>query len=168
MISKKKILEWHYKNTDECNMGCDADEWHKRCWRCGYVRPLERCHVIPNSLDGIDEPQNYVLLCNHCHQEAPNVANKDYMMEWICNTSISSYDTFWELRNIFDEVSNDISVHFGHGNKPNRATQEWAAKEFLNRIGDKKYLLMLGDGQNFFNSLKYTIDIVDSKQTKDA
>ena len=157
MISIKKILEWHYKNTDECGMGCDADEWHHRCWRCGYIRPLERCHVVPDSLDGIDEPQNYVLLCHECHHEAPNVNDNEFMMEWIRKTSLSSYDSFWLLRESFDEVMNDISVHFGHGNKPNKATQEWAVKKFMEKVGDRQYLLSGQNGINFKNSLEYRV-----------
>tara|TARA_R110000782_G_C14523538_1_gene381391 strand:+ start:42 stop:524 length:483 start_codon:yes stop_codon:yes gene_type:complete len=154
-ISKKKILEYHYKNTDECVLGCDADEWHHRCWRCGYIRNLERCHIIPKSLGGKNTPDNYVLLCNDCHQEAPNVKDETFMFEWIENTCISTYNTFWDLRNIFQETLKECSTHFGHGNKLNKSSKEWAYNEFIKKLGKKKYYLIGKNGENFINSLKY-------------
>jgi len=155
MISKNKILDYHYKNTDECGMGCDADEWHKRCWRCGYERDLERCHIIPKSIGGQDIPKNYVLLCNDCHQEAPNVNDEKFMFEWIEKTCISSYDTFWHLRDVFKQTLNECSTHFGHGHKLNQSSKEWVSNEFIKKLGKKKYCLIGKNGENFINSLNY-------------
>jgi len=154
-ISKKQILEYHYKNTDECGLGCDADEWHHRCWRCGYIRDLERCHIIPKSLGGKNTPDNYVLLCNNCHQEAPNVNDKKFMFEWIENTCISSYDIFWLLRDTFRDVVNETSTHFGHGHKMNNSTRQWAANKIVDKLGKNTYYLVGKNGENFRNSLKY-------------
>lgn len=155
-ISKDKILQWHYKNTDECGLGCDADEWHHRCWRCGYIKDLERCHIIPDSLGGKNIPSNYVLLCNACHQEAPNVNDKKFMFEWIKTTCISSYDTFWCLRDSFEEVMIETSTHFGHGHKLNNSTLDWVVNKFREKIGKNKYSLLVGKNQiNFIKSLEY-------------
>jgi 5-methylcytosine-specific restriction endonuclease McrA len=127
--TKKQIVEWAIRNLDECGMGCDANEYHRRCWRCGYVRNTERCHVIPHSLGGPDEPHNYRLLCNDCHQEAPNVDSPTAMDEWIRDTSVSTYDTFWEIRKVTKSVMDKTSIHFGHKGL-NHSTREWVLKEF--------------------------------------
>ena len=143
---KQDILDYHYKNTCESNMGCDADEWHRRCWRCGYIRNLERCHIIPRSLNGSDTPENYVLLCNECHQEAPNVSDKNYMIEWIKKTSVCYYDVYWSLRKLSEKLINlfnKTSIHFGQGEKINDSTREWLKQSFLDSIGD--YIPMIKD-----------------------
>jgi hypothetical protein len=127
--TKKQIVEWAIRNLDECGMGCDADEYHCRCWRCGYVRNTERCHVIPHSLSGPDEPYNYRLLCSECHQEAPNVADPSAMDKWIRDTSVPTYDTFWEMRGIMESIMKKTSTHFGHKGI-NDSTKEWVLEEF--------------------------------------
>ena len=46
-------------------------EWDDKdiCWGCGFkTEYLQRCHIIPHSLNGVDEPNNYVLLCKQCHK----------------------------------------------------------------------------------------------------
>jgi hypothetical protein len=134
-MTKKQILEYHYKNTDECGMGCDADEWHHRCWRCGYIRDLEKCHIIPKSLGGnCNDPSNFVLLCNMCHQEAPNVNNNYEMWRFIEDTSIASYNCFWNYREILSKSLKKCSHHFGHGGKMNKTTKKWLADDILRQI----------------------------------
>jgi hypothetical protein len=67
--TKKQIVEWAIRNLDECGMGCDADEYHCRCWRCGYVRNTEMMNLITTD----------------CY--APNVIKKHLMLlirvQWI-------------------------------------------------------------------------------------
>lgn len=53
------------------------------CWKCGWARRLQRCHIVPDSLDGEDEPGNLVLLCYPCHLAAPDVLDRNAMWEWI-------------------------------------------------------------------------------------
>ena len=120
----KQIVEWAQHNLNECHMGSDADEFATRCWRCGYDdKPLERCHVIPHSLGGKDEPSNYRLLCGTCHKEAPNVADPKAMDKWIQKTSLPFYDRFWHVREVFDTGMKKASVHWGE--KLNASTKEW-------------------------------------------
>jgi hypothetical protein len=135
--TKKQIVEWAIRNLDEGGMGCDADEYHCRCWRCGYVRNTERCHVIPHSLSGPDEPYNYRLLCSECHQEAPNVADPSAMDKWIRDTSVPTYDTFWEMRGTMESIMKKTSTHFGHKGI-NGSTKEWVIKEFSKEWNKKQ------------------------------
>lgn len=60
----------------------------KHCWNCGWkTNHLQRCHIVPHMLGGEDTPSNYVLLCNQCHNEAPDVKNPSYMWQWIVSNN---------------------------------------------------------------------------------
>ena len=125
---KKEIIEYYNKTLSDFDLGVDVADIANRCWRCAYERRLERCHIIPHSLGGKDIPSNYVLLCNQCHQEAPNVNDSKHMFEWIKRTKVSFYDSYWRCRELAEELRNlfnQTSVHFGHGNKINESTENW-------------------------------------------
>lgn len=62
----------------------NMDEAVSRCWCCGRVSSgLQRCHIIPKSLGGTDEPSNVIPLCNVCHDMAPDVACSEAIWYWI-------------------------------------------------------------------------------------
>jgi hypothetical protein len=130
--TKKQIVEWGMKNIDEVGYPVDASEMDTRCWRCGYERNTERCHVIPDSLEGEDTPSNYRLLCHDCHLEGPNVNDPNAMDEWIRSTGVGMYDTFWKIREIWKSCWEDITYHWGENF--NDSTLEWLSKEFLKRL----------------------------------
>lgn len=94
----KEIVEYWSKHQDECGLSVDWREAHERCWRCGYKKRLQKCHIIPDSLGGKDEPSNLVLLCARCHIDAPNVESKTFMWDWVRANGTSIYDTFWFIR----------------------------------------------------------------------
>lgn len=96
----KDIVEYWAAKTNECGLGVDWAEAHYRCWRCGYKSSLQRCHIIPHSLGGLDHPSNLVLLCVRCHREAPNHSNPKYMWIWLRATCASFYDTYWIQRGL--------------------------------------------------------------------
>lgn len=95
--SIEEIVDYWCGRIDECTLSVDWSEAHERCWRCGCKRKLERCHIIPHSLGGKDEPSNLVLLCRRCHAEGPNVASVDIMWDWLQAYKASFYDTFWGI-----------------------------------------------------------------------
>jgi len=95
---KKEIVDYWVLLQDECGLSVDWAEAEERCWRCGYIANLQRCHIIPESLGGKDEPSNLVLLCPRCHIDAPNVESKTFMWDWIRANGTPFYDTFWNLR----------------------------------------------------------------------
>ena len=134
--TKEQIVDWGMKNIDEIGFPVDASEMNTRCWRCGYERNTERCHVIPDSLKGKDIPSNYRLLCHDCHLENPNVNDPDAMDIWIRSTSVGMYDTFWKIREIYASVWDDATYHWGE--KLNYSTKEWMGKAFLKRLRKNK------------------------------
>ena len=96
--TKKEIVDYWEQIEDECDLSVDWAEAEERCWRCGCERRLQRCHIVPETLGGKDEPSNLVLLCERCHIDAPNVESKTFMWDWIRANGTSFYDTFWNLR----------------------------------------------------------------------
>ena len=103
---KQEIVDYWTNRQYEQDMGCDWSEAHERCWRCGYKKKLERCHILPDALEGKDDPSNLILLCSGCHVEAPNVTDSEYMWEWIKNTNVGFYDKFW-LDRFIKEYTNE-------------------------------------------------------------
>lgn len=93
-----EIIDYWIKFEDECDLNFDWSEADIMCWRCGCKRKLQKCHIIPYSLGGKDEPSNLVLLCNECHEEAPNVESSTFMWDWIKSFHNPFYDTFWQNR----------------------------------------------------------------------
>ena len=93
-----EIIAYWEQHVDECGLSVDWAEAGSHCWRCGYEKNLERCHIIPDSLGGKDEPSNLVLLCKRCHAEGPNVADPEIMWDWIRAYGVPLYGTFWIIR----------------------------------------------------------------------
>ncbi|WP_206854673.1 HNH endonuclease [Candidatus Enterococcus mangumiae] len=136
------IVSYWVTKVYEGDLSVDFSEAHERCWRCGYQKKLERCHIIPHSLGGKDIPSNYVLLCKRCHIDNPNVSDPEIMWDWLKAYKADFYDTFWAFqgmieykkiygisfqqelinRNIEDRIVADIfkdqfknaSIHFGN------------------------------------------------------
>ena len=104
--TKEKIISYWSKKVDESELSIDFTEASERCWRCGYKSVLHRCHIIPDSLGGKDNPSNLVLLCRRCHIEAPNINDKDFFWDWLKAQKVSLYNTYWTIRGVkeYEEV----------------------------------------------------------------
>ena len=158
--TKEAIISYWAKHQDECGLSVDWAEAGERCWRCGCERSLDRCHIIPDSLGGKDEPENLVLLCKRCHADGPNVADPEIMWDWIRAYGVSFYDTFWgcegmreykfiygykfrsALRYILDHSENELDE---------RKMQEYISKE-IKSLADRSRVHF---GQNYWNTATY-------------
>ncbi|MFC8336038.1 HNH endonuclease [Streptomyces rubiginosohelvolus] len=49
------------------------------CWQA----PVERAHVLPESLGGSNDVRNFALLCPRHHREAPDVADAEAFWSWV-------------------------------------------------------------------------------------
>jgi hypothetical protein len=151
-ITHQKIVDYWADNQSECGLSIDWAEAHKLCWRCAHKRQLQRCHIIPRSLGGPENPSNLVLLCAQCRSEAPNVDDSNFMWVWLRAHAVEFYGTYWYERGFkeyeyifgkkpFSEVENPeifmpeiqlamktyiskTSTHWGQG-KINPATVAW-------------------------------------------
>jgi len=97
-VTPKEILDYWKERIYEGDLGVDISEGLEHCWRCGCKKVLHKCHIIPESLGGVTEASNLILLCGVCHGEAPNVNNKKTIFRWIQQTKKDTYNTFWILR----------------------------------------------------------------------
>jgi len=155
-------IEYWSKLIDESFLGVDWCEADVYCWRCGCNTPFHKCHIIPQSLGGNDDPSNIIPLCSRCHCEMPDVLDSKFVFEWIKDDHGNVYGTFWNNKSIkplellikrlcdtgipfSKEILNKwlakTSVHFhpiaGGINKT--SSKSWAIKNAL--------LEMLGDSQ---------------------
>lgn len=144
---KDAVAYWE-ERIYEGDIGCDWDEAEVRCWRCGYLRACQKCHIVPQSLGGSDEVSNLIPLCADCHDEMPNVKDEGEVWRWIKADHGCVHDTYWTLRAIeqsglspdelacFDPTKltstmEEVSHHFGqlHGrSRLSVATLAWAVK----------------------------------------
>lgn len=100
----KQIADYWVSHSEICEtkLNFDWSDAYSHCWNCGDNKKrksnvsLEKCHIIPHSLGGLDEPSNYVLLCKSCHESAPNTSNPNDMWDWIKSNFIpfSFTDTY--------------------------------------------------------------------------
>jgi hypothetical protein len=109
---KQAVAYWSRK-VDESSIGCDFDEADVRCWRCGYLRKCQKCHIVPKSLGGPDSVSNIIPLCADCHDEMPNVADPAEVWAWIARDHGNMYETYWVMRAIaMSGVSQDQMASF--------------------------------------------------------
>ena len=77
------------------------DKSAPECWACGLIvndiedfsdlkslwnsigSSLQKCHIIPKALGGTYEEENIFLMCDNCHQEAPNTTSRDAFINWV-------------------------------------------------------------------------------------
>ena len=84
MKTKKKTLK--LKTT----IKAIAEHWDRppnECWACHYIfkdtKGISRCHIIPAFEEGLDVPDNYLLLCSGCHKLHPDTAPREFQLKWL-------------------------------------------------------------------------------------
>jgi len=94
---REAIRDYWFGVYDETDMNVDWCDALDRCWRC-TGQPggnLDRCHIIPNALDGTATPENLVLLCRRCHEEARSTDfDPSAMWTWIRSARRDYYGAF--------------------------------------------------------------------------
>lgn len=134
--TKEEICKYWFSRIDESELSVDASEALERCWRCGSERSLERCHIIPRSLGGEDVPSNYVLLCERCHLENPNVDDPEILWDWLKAYKENHYGRFW-INRALEEYERIYKRKFKDDIAPfNQYLTDEEAKEFLDEEMD--------------------------------
>jgi hypothetical protein len=70
------------------------------CWACGASPPVRekqyrpyRCHIEQYLPDKLDQPDNFILLCDRCHREQPDALPKEILKYWLATReSKTQYD----------------------------------------------------------------------------
>lgn len=98
----------HWLEHQAPNSGMVPDINRPACMACGWFprknvsrsihkawsqAGLERCHIIPHALGGSADPANLVLMCRECHVDSPDVADREFMLEWIARREDGTYFT---------------------------------------------------------------------------
>jgi hypothetical protein len=63
---------------------------------------LEKAHIVPFSLKGGNEPDNFFLLCSACHKLAPTTIFKEDLLTWASNQS--------EVKRKFERLMEEMKV----------------------------------------------------------
>ena len=104
----KACWNYHSQYIDELDVAPDWGDWKtdwNMCWCCGYrTSHLQKCHLTPKSLGGINEESNIIPLCAQCHDQAPDVLDPEVMIDWIKNNKNAlsgfgqgRYNHLWDL-----------------------------------------------------------------------
>lgn len=118
------------------------------CWQA----PVERAHVVPESLGGSNDVRNFALLCPRHHREAPDVADAEAFWSWVDYACERDGHMKWEgvppellarmehvglrvetsgpvrksLRH-FDRVRDELVRHYGWGPEDFAGGYHWGA-----------------------------------------
>ena len=141
LAARKKAPGWiakcvaHWEALlDECDLGVDFADADIRCWRCGHMRKLQRCHIIASSLGGEDTENNIVPLCTSCHDEMPNVGDAGAVWEWIKRTKSTFYDSFHIQRGM--DLAKSLGVELNRiDQKSLRYLMEWTSRHWMQNGG---------------------------------
>lgn len=161
----KDIIEyWRIHEKDDCP-NFDWSEADRICWRCGYERKLQRCHIIPDPLGGKDEPSNFVLLCVECHAEAPNVESPTFMWDWIKSYNYPLYNTSLNIR-AAEDYERIYKVSFLEELKKRNIVTDHALYKFWNlKAGKTSYHFghPYGNVSTLAGKYKMHLDAFDAK-----
>jgi hypothetical protein len=101
----------YWVNQQNCPWDGFLDE--PACFACGFFKDdsskstswttwtkagnngLERCHIIPHSLGGSNTVDNFVLLCKKCHDLSPDIADSQFLFDWMKNCPRSFFGSHW-------------------------------------------------------------------------
>lgn len=96
--SKNEIVEAWSNEIESGSVNVTLKNAHTTCWRCGVKKRLDRCHIVPHSKGGADVPNNFVLLCKHCHFDNPNLDRVDVIWDWLRAYKLDEGQSFWLMQ----------------------------------------------------------------------
>lgn len=91
------VIDWGEPSCWACNRPIGDDSWIKpnglaaeteeevkAIWNHRSVTSkLNRCHIVPKALGGNGEADNLFLMCECCHKESPDTANREAFFRWV-------------------------------------------------------------------------------------
>ncbi len=139
----KEIVLYYQNILDEKEFNIDISDLQYRCWNCGEIKKVFRCHIVPSSRGGKDEPSNYVLLCKKCHEQAPNSSNPEIMWDWIKSNKKNCNDMYLgnlicdEFQRVYSKNLLD-EIYYRFHDKENELIQQFNKniKDFSTHLGD--------------------------------
>ena len=90
-------VDWEVPICFACRAFCGSDreitgvyrskQWFSNIYAAWEKAKLERCHIITDSLGGINKPSNIVFLCKECHTLSPDTGDTAVFFKWCNNQS---------------------------------------------------------------------------------
>jgi hypothetical protein len=124
---------------------------------------LQRCHIVPKSLEGSNAPNNLFLLCPSCHEQAPNSDNRDIFLRWIYFER-KKYAIGWNLQKLLDtakylcqqsDVDFDEFIRF-FNNLGNSKLDSKHVSTHLSKLTESTVIMMLIERFKAQNSLVFS------------
>lgn len=87
----------------------DAD-FFKKLYGLKTVRHhLNRCHIIPNALNGPDSPENLFLMCEECHVLSPDTTNCAAFFRWVYDRKKRYTHGVMTPREMIERINKELS-----------------------------------------------------------
>lgn len=120
---------YDYKKHKSTGVMPVADWGEPECWACGkYIKinnnndnlkktwndkkvasKLNRCHIIPKALGGLNSPENMFLMCEECHYLSPDTIYKKGFFIWVYDRKKCFEKTIFGFNWL--EISNNINEY---------------------------------------------------------
>lgn len=94
-----------------------------RAWNAASY--LERCHIMPRSLNGCNCEANFVLLCRDCHKESPDTKDLKLFQRWVRNRE----NVFALLQKKYTQAAKELDYEIEEGDDAIISSETF--KEFL-------------------------------------
>jgi hypothetical protein len=165
MAAVSEMVAYWSQHEDECGLSVDWAEAHERCWACARKRGkrnLERCHIIPRALGGLNSAGNLVLLCSRCHKQAPNVSDPSSMWLWLRSRAVSLYGTEWIMRDLEE-------FERSYGRKPFKNLEQNLIQEniiSLIRKFKSKTIIHFGEGKQNPSTVAWIFAQIEKESAK--
>ncbi len=92
---------------------------------------LDRCHIVPQSLGGTDEPENIFLMCKRCHDSAPDTTSKELFLCWVSVQEESWAQEFVEKWNQIKKACRDFGLDEDDEDLLDELTKLVRSREFM-------------------------------------
>ena len=111
----------------------DNPSWKEIRSAWNDYKELDRCHIVPRSKGGTEEPENIFLMCNRCHDRAPDTTSKELFLRWVLAQEPYVNQWFAETRDQIKKAHRDFGIDFDEGDE-----DKWAELEKLVRSKEFK------------------------------
>ena len=87
-----------------------SHDFFKKLYALKPVRShLNRCHIVPNALNGPDSPENLFLMCEECHALSPDTINLAAFFRWVYDRKKKYIQGRLHPREVIRRIDDELS-----------------------------------------------------------
>lgn len=117
--SEPIIIDWGEPTCFACGRAADSSIYSKYdfedpedFWTTKEVKSaLERCHIVADSLGGLQQPSNIFLMCSSCHRESPDTVYPQQFFKWVYRRRQYKYSGGW-VGEAIRELQSDYGIEY--------------------------------------------------------